>query len=273
MFTQSAPAITKALAGVLPERAVQALLQSLGNCNQPLAHRGPVSLSAGHLRENGPGYIDGGRWNPQSYESLLPTSETNVNVDMPGWGDQNAWFGGNYYGDTFSFPTNQEFSISQYYGGPNLYNAGDEYVSNSYSNTVNTETTNTTNLNVTNINGVPIQGPAGPAGRKGERGERGERGQGRDYVLLTGQQQLSFLSGKATAALDPPGLQFLEFTTTDIQTYTGEGCVDDECKITLTPGPLVTVVTGLQKVGAVEIAGLQTSKAYPLTAARLAAIR
>jgi hypothetical protein len=272
MLTQSAPAIVNALSGVLPDNAMRALVQALGNCNQPLAHRGSVSLSPGKRSEAGPGFVNGNAWNPQSYESLLPTQESADGVDVPGWDSPGGWGSSNYYGDNFDFRTNSEFSINNYNGGPNFYNAGDQYVDNSYSNTVNSQTTNTTNLNVTNINGVPIQGPGGPAGRKGERGERGERGRGRDYVLLTGQQQLSFLSGQATATLDPPGLQFLEFTTTDIQTYTGEGCVDDECKITLTPGPLVTVVTGLQKVGAVEIAGLQTSKAYPLTAARLLAI-
>lgn len=274
MLTQSAPSIVNALAGVLPDNAMRALVQSLGNCNQPLAHRGSVSLSPAMRPESGPGFFDGSAWNPQSYSSLMPSQDMSLttNVDAPGWGE-NHWQGGsNYYGDTFNLPLNQDLSQNFFLGGPNFYNSGDEYVSNTYSNTVNTETTNTTNLNVTNINGIPIQGPAGPAGRRGEKGERGQRGAGREYALLTARQQLSYLAGTAKASLNPAGLQFLEFTTAEIQTYTGEGCVDDDCKITLTPGPLVTVVTGLQKVGAVEINGLETKKAFPIFNARLAAI-
>lgn len=274
MLTQSSPAIISALAGVLPDGAMRALVQALGNCNQPLAHRGAVSLSRAGRPESGPGFFDGGAWNPQNYSSLLPSQDISLqtNVDAPGWGEQHWQGGSNYYGDTFNLPLNQDFQQNFFLGGPNFYNSGDEYVNNTYSETVNTETTNTTNLNVTNINGLPIQGPAGPAGRRGERGERGERGRGREYTLVTGQAQFEYLTGIAKATLNPAGLQFLEFTTTDIQTFTGEGCVDDECKITLTPGPLVTVVTGLQKVGEVEIDGLKSKQAAPIVAARLLAI-
>lgn len=274
MLTQSAPALINALAGVLPDRAARALTQALGNCNQPLAHRGPVSLSPARPQEAGPGYLSGGRWNPQSYQSILPTQESAYGVDVPGWDSPGGWGSSNYYGDTFNFPTNQEFTLNSYFGGPNLYNAGDQYVSNNYSNTVNTNTTNTTNLNVTNINGVPVLGPAGPQGRRGERGERGERGGGgQGYVLAKSPISLQVLTGQIKTSLDPAGNDFVKFNTAEIQLYTGEATVDPEtCKVTLTTGDKITVLTGVDSVGKINIEGLKTTTVLALADARLVAI-
>ena len=42
MYTQSAPSLMNALSGYLPDAAVRAVVQALGNCQQPLAHRGEV---------------------------------------------------------------------------------------------------------------------------------------------------------------------------------------------------------------------------------------
>jgi hypothetical protein len=258
MLTQSAPAVFKALSGVLPDAAIQALVQAVGNCNQPLAHRGPISLSPGHLRESGPGYMQGGRWNPQDYSSLLPTQESARGVDVPGWDSPGGWGSSNYYGDTFNFPTNQEFSISQYYGGPNVYNAGDQYTDNSYSNTVNTTNVNTKNINVTKINGRPIAGPGGPQGQRGERGERGLDGAaGPGFVVFPNlnvqKANVRGLEGQGSVELTP---QMFQWTTASIPTYTG-ATIDEDCNISLSEGEPIVVLATLQSVDKANVVGLE----------------
>lgn len=176
MLTQSAPSIVNALAGVLPPNASRALLQSLGNCNQPLAHRGNLQLAPPNPRESGPGYVSGGGWNPQDYADLMPQLGQSGNVDVPGYGAPGGWGSSNYYGDQFNFPVNQLFTTNQYLGGPNVYNSGSQYVTNSYSENITTNNMVTENLEVTNINGIPVAGPAGPAGNDGMNGLPGAPG-------------------------------------------------------------------------------------------------
>jgi hypothetical protein len=255
MLTQSAPAVFKALSGVLPDAAIQALVQAVGNCNQPLTHRGPISLSPGHLQESGPGYVQGGRWNPQDYSSLLPTQESASGVDVPGWDSQGGWGNSNYYGDTFHFPTNIEFSTSEYFGGPNFYNAGDQYTNNSYSNTVNTTNVNTKNINVTNINGRPVAGPAGPQGQRGERGAQGIPGAGGPVFpnLNVQKTNVRSLDGEGSLELEP---QMFKWTTANIPTYTG-ATIDEDCNITLTEGEPMLVLAALKSVDKANVVGLQ----------------
>ena len=176
MLTQTVPAVINALQGVLPDNAVKALTQALGNCNQPLAHRGAVSFSPPPLPEAGPGFSGGGRWNPADYPGLFPDMNSANNVDMPGWGGPWGFNSTNYYGDTFNFPTNQQFTLNNYNGGPNIYNAGDQYTENMFSNSFTTNNVITNNINTTTINGEPIAGPAGPAGADGEPGAPGAPG-------------------------------------------------------------------------------------------------
>lgn len=175
MLTQSAPAIINALAGTLPPTAIRALTQALGNCNQPLSHRGPINFGITDPRETGPGYNSGGRWNPLDYGDLLPNAG-NIGPGgavLPGWNPPGAWNTSNYYGDTFQFPVNQEFTLNNYYGGPNVYNAGDQYTNNSYTNNHVANTIDARRINVQVINGVPVGGPAGPQGFRGADGADG----------------------------------------------------------------------------------------------------
>lgn len=195
MFTQSAPALIQTLTGSLPPAVVQQLAQAIGNCAQPLTHRGPVNFSPAAPNQSGPGYVTGGRWSPQDpgLQELLGKifDLLGTNVDVPGWNNPGGWNSYNYGGDSFSFPLSQEFNTSEYYGGPNVYNGGDTYNNNSYSNTVNTTEVNTTNINTTTINNFPPPGgggggpwggptigvgPPGPPGLPGLDGLRGLRG-------------------------------------------------------------------------------------------------
>lgn len=170
MLTQAAPAIIQTLTGVLPPAVVQQLAQALGNCAQPLTHRGPVNFAGAPPSQSGPGYITGGRWSPQDpgLSDLLGQiiDLLGTDVDIPGWNNPGGWNNYNYQGDTFNLPLSQEFNISNYNGGPNVYNAGDFFTNNSYSNTVNTGGVNaseiiTNNINTVTINNFPVQGGGG----------------------------------------------------------------------------------------------------------------
>jgi hypothetical protein len=183
MLTQSAPAIVNALSGVLPDNAVRALMQAIGNCTQPLSHRGAVNFAPNTPGESGPGSWSGGAWNPFDYPELMPDSSAAHSrpgmVDVPGWGAPGGWGSSNYGGDTFNFPINQNFNLNNFYGGPNVYNSGDQYTNNSY--TTNQTVANqidARSINVQVINGRPVRGDAGPQGRLGERGQDGMDGDG-----------------------------------------------------------------------------------------------
>ena len=181
MLTQAAPALVNALSGSLPDNAVRALMQAIGNCTQPLSHRGPINLGPRSPGETGPGSWSGGAWNPFDYPDLMPDSSAAHGrpdmVDVPGWGSPGGWGSTNYGGDTFNFPINQNFSLNNFYGGPSVYNAGDQFTNNSY--TTNQKVTNQIDarrINVQVINGRPVRGDAGPQGVAGADGVDGQDG-------------------------------------------------------------------------------------------------
>lgn len=156
MFTQSTPSIINALSGALPPQAVRALVQALGNCQQPLTHRGEVSLSPA-----GPPNIAGvsrlGAWNPQQYTNLFAPNYQ-LNMEVPGGGGltTGSLYNTNYGGAQFAFPTNQEFFANAYYGGPTFNVGGNSYFQNSYSTNATYQNAFVQNLSVTNVNGVPV---------------------------------------------------------------------------------------------------------------------
>lgn len=163
MFTQQAPAIINALSGVLPDSAVRALTQALGNCQQPLAHRGPVNLAP---REPAMprGVVNNNSWNPQQYTNLFPTDYSQYYFEAPGIGSYSNgnWYSTNYDGGTFSFPLNQEFNANEYYGGPTFNVGGNSFFNNTFANNAQFNTTTTQELTTQVINGFPI--PASPPG-------------------------------------------------------------------------------------------------------------
>lgn len=178
MLTQAIPALVNALSGSLPGPALRALTQALGNCTQPLAHRGNVSFLPRNIPEDGPGWNRGGTWSPSDYADILPQmgQAGRGQVDMPRWGDGSRWGSSSYYGDTFNFPINQAFNTNNFNGGPNIYNAGDEFVNNFTTNNHTTQNIDARSINVQIINGQPVAGPAGAPGAPGAAGPPGADG-------------------------------------------------------------------------------------------------
>ncbi len=175
MLTQTMPALIQAMQGTLPPDALKQLTQALGNCNQPLTHRGDVNIqptTPGNKNGVYGGYDDP-PWPPDWDRSLIPdiNNITNNNmVDMPGF-NSGDWNTNNYAGSQFYFPTNNAFNLNNYYGGDTTNIGG-----NSYFDNTTTKNLNTTNINTTTINNSPIPGAPGPAGPAGGRGAGGVPG-------------------------------------------------------------------------------------------------
>lgn len=175
--TQSMPALAKALAGVLPDGAVRQLMQALGNCNQPYTSRGVQNFQAPEQLGNNNGVYSGGPWNPSQYPGLIPDAGSQGRTVIPGPG---GWTGGNYYGgatnstnyggNSFYFPTSQEFALNNYYGGP-IFNVG----GNSTFENITTNNITTNNITINSGGGVGGFGgdepePGGPGGDGGGMG-------------------------------------------------------------------------------------------------------
>ena len=173
MLTQAMPALVKALTGVLPPAAVKQLTQALGNCNQPLTHRGDVQITPPQLTtRNGlvSGFRNGGLpgvggWSPQQYLNFLPQAGADnqwAQYEMAGFNSQNTWNQSNYGGNTFNLPLNQQFAINQYFGSPS-------FVVNGFmtADGFNTGQLGATGANIPVLNGFPFpfQPPVfGPTG-------------------------------------------------------------------------------------------------------------
>jgi hypothetical protein len=190
MLTQTIPALIDALKQALPPEAIGPLAQALGNCAQPLAHRGGVNFAAPRKRNaNGTyqGSVYGGNslsggnaWNPALYQNLFPGGDTynsgdyHNQVDIGGM--NLTWNEGNRYDSQFYFPTNQVFQQNQYFGGPTVNITGGQqvdYINNQY---FDGDTINVSNVTTEVINGDPVAGPAGAPGADGKDGQRGAPG-------------------------------------------------------------------------------------------------
>jgi hypothetical protein len=199
MLTQSMPAVIDALRSVLSPGELQNLTQALGNCQQPLSHRGSTNFAPGGPPQKG-GVYTHSPWDPQ--QTSLPSSDSYGNVDIPGM--QANWNNGNRYDSQFFFPTDQYFAQNQFFGGPQHYvqnHAHIEYLTN---NTFRGGDGGFRNITINEtINGEPIAGipgPAGGAGRDGRDGAPGFNGfPGRDGALPRGQ----FLDLRYLAGADP----------------------------------------------------------------------
>lgn len=177
--TQSMPALARALTGVLPDGAVRQLMQALGNCNQPYTSRGVQNFQAPEQLGNNNGVYSGGPWNPSDYPGLIPDAGSPGQTVIPGPG---GWTGGNYYGgannvsnyggNSFYFPTSQEFSLNNYYGGP-IMNVG----GNSTFNNITTNNITTNNITISGGGGFGGGGFGGDDGP--DPGAPGDGGNGR----------------------------------------------------------------------------------------------
>ncbi len=193
MFTQSMPQLAQALSGALPEAALRQLMQALGNCQQPLSHRGAVNIQPPNTTGAG-GLARPGVWRTSDYRDLLPTAGQDTFVDVAGDTYNNTNNTNNYDGHQFNFPINQDFNYNNYFGGDTFNVAGNSTFENTTINNTTTENLNTTNLNVDYINNTYV----GQAGRDGASGRDGR--DGITTVLFGGggfvPMQLPFTNGR-----------------------------------------------------------------------------
>jgi hypothetical protein len=131
MLTQAMPALAQAMQGVMPQMAVRRMMQALGNCNQPLEHRGPVAIRpTTRTPENelglgggqggggsfGPGvYSDGGVWNQNLINQFTDVSQVfnnNSFIDIPTYNNYFNTLNNNFAGDEFLFNTNANYNTN-----------------------------------------------------------------------------------------------------------------------------------------------------------------
>lgn len=173
MLTSSMPLVTAALSSALPPGAIKQLTQAIGNCSQPLTHRGPINAQAPvayTMNAAGPGAMGPGTWNPADYGNILPQTQQSGNTDLPGF-SPGTWNVTNYGGGSFYFPTNQQFNENSYYGGPTFNVGGSSVFQNTYANN-----SYVTNLTVDTVNGQPAPGKPGQIGNTGPSGAPGSPG-------------------------------------------------------------------------------------------------
>jgi hypothetical protein len=176
MLTQAMPALTKALAGMMPPAAIRQITQALGNCSQGVVQRGDVTLTpsswanvnngygsrGGTGKSGGPGTYTGNAWSPQNYKSLFDNTSTNNttefdlrnNIDIAG----NTY----YHSDGGSFPIYFNQTSTNNYGGATYATYGGTTFGDTY---------------ITDIPGSP--------GKNGERGEAAVDGINGEYFSYT----------------------------------------------------------------------------------------
>ena len=202
MLTRTMPSVMKALGSALDSQTLKSFTQALGNCNQPLEHRGNVEMSPTNY------FIRQGEFGGDTYNQGYSTNQytqynpTFQNIYAPNFGDFNPIFpppfypdpilppnldpgdqfidiGGdinnninnNLYPSTFFFPTTNNFNYTT-----NNHIGGNTTIDNSTTENSYITNNNTTNLFVRNINGNPVQGPSGPPGQPGADGRDGRDG-------------------------------------------------------------------------------------------------
>lgn len=178
--TQAMSSLVKALNGVLPDSAVRALMQALGNCTQPTSNRAPADFQPNYNINNNNGVYRGGSWNPSQYPGLLPSAGSGGFVERPMDGGSynnvnSSQTTNNYGGNAFFFPTNQAFNLSNFYGGPSFTVGGNSNFNNIVTNNITTQ-----QITVTGGGGggVSFQMPQQPAAQPGDGGFSGVVGGG-----------------------------------------------------------------------------------------------
>lgn len=176
MLTRAAPAIARSLGGVFNDQQAAQFLSSVGQCAQPLQHRGGVSFARGAFANAG-GVSSSGGWNPADYPDLFPDAvQAGGDVEAPSPGGYRAgdWYS-NYYGSPyFDLTTQLQQTLNQYmaqntYEGDTVTIQGNSYVTNLTTNSLTAGDVATTSLN-----GEPLED--GPSGAQGARGLDGAAG-------------------------------------------------------------------------------------------------
>jgi hypothetical protein len=292
MLTQTMPALVQALSRVLPQQAVSQIAAALGNCNQPLTHRGGVSIQPSNQYLAG-GVNYGNQWNPAEYGDIFPTVNQANNFGGSNQQLQNIYdlanynynyATNNYGGNSFNFPTTNEFAINEYYGGPTTYIGGNSEFVNTVTTNLTTQNLFTTTINGESAPGTPgARGPAGPAGSPGPAGRQGSPGAaGAPGISIQriirdplnpppnlNPRSAPFLRATALRATGELGTDAITIPTTgtgtiDVPTYTFDpasctitqsGTTSVEVTVSLSGGSPIDVVTESQvdlKVGPIR---------------------
>lgn len=224
------PALVKALTGVLPNTAIRQLMQALGNCNQPYASRAAQNFQPPEQIGNVNGVYNGGAWNPAQHPGLLPYAGSGGFVDVPGGG---GWQGGdfnggntnlnNYGGNSFFFPTNQEFALNNYYGGPTFNVGGNTTFENIVTN-------NLTAVNINVVNGGPVfgGGPQQDAPLPGGAGGGVPGGGGNGFPGAGGVNPIGLPVGLPVTARQ------INLRASGNVNVPSEGTLTEDCKVQLT---------------------------------------
>ena len=256
MFTQSMPALAQALSGALPEAALRQLMQSLGNCQQPLSHRGAVNFQPPTSTGVG-GLANPGTWRPSDYANILPKAGDNVFFDVAGDQYNNTDNSHNYDGNQFNFPLNPEFNYNNYYGGDTFNVAGNSYFDNSTVNNLKAGDLTVNNLSITNrIYNYTTTGGGGDGGGGGGTDTGGGGGffPGGPGFPMPGVPQPASTQ-VATYLKDV-------IVTGSVDAPTVESAKVKDASVTLTPG---TQTIPLTVTGSVEVPVAQSGKLSAIT--------
>jgi hypothetical protein len=189
MLTQVIPSLIQAMSGNMPEAAVRQLAQTLGNCNQPLQHRGAVSVTptparpatrgGGHTGTYGEGGVfgDEGSWNPTNvFRENFSTLHNNFVYNNY----QNQFLNETLFQTTIDsrafstiFNTNDIYNNNSFVDASSTNNhfGGDDFAFNNNVEFI------TNNFPVEVVFGVPGgPGPPGPSGFDGLPGTNGVAG-------------------------------------------------------------------------------------------------
>jgi hypothetical protein len=209
------------------------LTQALGNCVQPLTHRGSLNIQPNVLG-NRRGVYTGKNWSSSKYADILPTAGSEAFADIPGYraGD---WNSVNYDGSQFYFPTDNHFNTSNFYGGDTTNIGGD----------TNFQNINTQNMTVHNLTVTGGTSGGGVDGRDGDRGEPGPPGDPGSVEPISppgggGQGQLGypsetvrFVTGLKPGGSGNPRVIKIKSTTSSVEVVTGATFDAESCSIQL----------------------------------------
>lgn len=197
MFTQAMPAFVNAQrnGGIFPA------MQALGNCQQPLTHRGGINIAPASAPNNR-GVYTSQPWNPNQYQR--PESPQGVDVA----GMTTIWNSGNRYDSQFYFPTDQYFTQNQFFGGPQIHVGGGFETDSLAAQEGVIGNVIVQNITTPAINGepvAPLPGPPGAAGREGRAGVPGFPG--RPGRMPRGEfRELRFLKENAAGVAPRVGI-------------------------------------------------------------------
>lgn len=220
MLTQAMPALSRALGNVLSPQDLRALMQVLGNCNQPLQHRGPVQIAPAtpNFGGGGGGMFNRPYWNWNEYRNIINNGgDSFYDNRTNNFSTYNQDFSTNYF-QTFSETFNNNFDNST-----NIFNTyinnppgqkGDPGEKGDKGDPGAPGRDGTNGADGTpGTRGLSIIGPAGPAGKDGDPGKDGLQGPAGPPGITT----VIFVDGPDRPSVDQEVLTGVKFKTIEIE--------------------------------------------------------